>query len=107
MTPIDAVVGWRSPQGRVKPFVGGGATFFGYEETSDFADGGDDVDESKVGFVVHGRRRGGAGALDPPARRRALPAGERRARRVRRRPPPSTRIAWAASAPAVKLVIGR
>ena len=39
MTPIDAVVGWRSAQGRVKPFVGGGATFFGYRETSDFADG--------------------------------------------------------------------
>ena len=54
MTPIDAVVGWRSAQGRVKPFVGGGATFFGYRETSDFAENGDDVDESKVGFVIMG-----------------------------------------------------
>ena len=52
MTPIDAVVGWRSPQGRVTPFFGGGATFMRYEETSDFADDGDDVDERKVGFVV-------------------------------------------------------
>lgn len=52
MTPIDAVIGWRSTQGRVTPFAGGGATFMRYQETSDFADAGDDVDERKVGFVV-------------------------------------------------------
>ena len=52
MTPIDVVVGWRSPQGRVTPFFGGGATFMRYEETSDFADAGDDVDVRKTGFIV-------------------------------------------------------
>jgi opacity protein-like surface antigen len=52
MTPLDVVVGWRSPQGRVTPFFGGGATFMRYEETSDFADAGDDIDERKTGFIV-------------------------------------------------------
>jgi hypothetical protein len=51
MTPIDAVIGWRS-RGRVTPFFGAGATFMRYEETSDFADAGEDVDESTVGFIV-------------------------------------------------------
>ncbi|MGD9903109.1 MAG: hypothetical protein AB7U83_06535 [Vicinamibacterales bacterium] len=52
MTPLDAVMGWRAPVGRVTPYVAAGATFYRYEETSDFADEDEDVDERKVGFVV-------------------------------------------------------
>jgi hypothetical protein len=52
MTPIDAVIGWRTPQGRVTPFFGGGATFMRYQETSDFAEASEDTDESKVGFII-------------------------------------------------------
>jgi hypothetical protein len=52
MTPIDVVVGWRAGHGRLVPYVAGGATWFRYEETSDFADEDENVDERKVGFVV-------------------------------------------------------
>jgi len=51
-TPIDAVVGWRAGFGRLVPYVAGGATWFRYEETSDFADEDENVDERKLGFVV-------------------------------------------------------
>jgi len=52
MTPIDAVVGWRAGRGRLVPYVAGGVTWFRYEETSDFADEDENVDERKTGFVV-------------------------------------------------------
>lgn len=54
MTPIDAVLGWRSGFGRLVPYLAGGVTSVRYEETSDFADEGENVDERKVGFVVKG-----------------------------------------------------
>lgn len=54
MTPIDAVLGWRVGFGRFFPYLAGGVTSFRYEETSDFADEDENVDERKVGFVVKG-----------------------------------------------------
>lgn len=54
MTPVDVVAGWRMPVGRVVPYLGGGMTFFKYQETSDFADDDENVDEWYRGFVVMG-----------------------------------------------------
>jgi hypothetical protein len=54
LQPIDVVGGWRVTTGRFTTFAGGGATFYGYEETSDFADDEENVDERKTGFVVLG-----------------------------------------------------
>jgi opacity protein-like surface antigen len=54
MTPVDVVAGWRTPVGRVVPYLGGGMTFFKYQETSDFADDDENVDEWYRGFVVMG-----------------------------------------------------
>ena len=55
LMPIDAVLGWRAAGGnRVTSYVGGGLTIFGYEETSDFADAGENVDKQYLGFVVMG-----------------------------------------------------
>lgn len=54
MTPVDVVAGWRAPLGRVVPYLGGGMTFFQYQETSDFADEDENLDEWYRGFVVMG-----------------------------------------------------
>jgi opacity protein-like surface antigen len=54
MTPVDVVAGWRTPVGRVVPYLGGGMTFFKYQETSDFADDDENLDEWYRGFVVMG-----------------------------------------------------
>jgi hypothetical protein len=54
MMPVDIVVGWRSPMGRYVPYVGGGLTLFKYQETSDFADEDDNIDEWYRGFVITG-----------------------------------------------------
>lgn len=50
--PIDIATGWRFASGRASPYVGGGATFLTYEETSDFAQPGEDVSEQKTGLVL-------------------------------------------------------
>jgi opacity protein-like surface antigen len=54
LMPVDVVAGWRAPVGRLVPYVGGGMTFFKYEETSDFADEDENVDDWYQGFVVMG-----------------------------------------------------
>jgi len=56
-TPIDAGGGWRIPLGKKKKahaYAGGGATFMKYQEESDFADSGDNVDEVFIGFYASG-----------------------------------------------------
>ncbi len=56
MTPLDVTAGWRfRPRfGRVIPHVGVGYTRMKYEETSDFSEGDENVDESFNGFHVLG-----------------------------------------------------
>jgi opacity protein-like surface antigen len=57
MRPIDVAGGWRFNlmRGRVSPYAGAGFSYLLYEETSDFADADENVDESKVGpFVIGG-----------------------------------------------------
>lgn len=54
MRPIDVAAGWRFGFGRVAPYVGAGVTYLSYEETSDFAEAGEDVDESGTGALVLG-----------------------------------------------------
>ncbi len=56
MTPLDVTAGWRfQPRfGRVIPHVGLGYTRMKYEETSDFADEGENVSESFNGFHALG-----------------------------------------------------
>ena len=56
MTPLDVTAGWRFPTrfGRVIPHLGVGYTRMKYEETSDFADDGENVDESFNGYHVSG-----------------------------------------------------
>jgi opacity protein-like surface antigen len=52
MTPLDVVIGWRTPVGRATPYVSGGLTSFSYKETSDFADENENIDERTLGFVL-------------------------------------------------------
>ena len=54
MMPVDLVVGWRSPMDRYVPYIGGGLTLFKYQETSDFADEDENIDEWYRGFVITG-----------------------------------------------------
>jgi opacity protein-like surface antigen len=54
MMPVDLVVGWRGPVDRYVPYLGGGLTLFKYQETSDFADEDEDLDEWYRGFVIMG-----------------------------------------------------
>lgn len=49
MRPVDIAAGWRLAFGRLSPYVGAGVTFFSYEQTSEDADPGEDVSESKSG----------------------------------------------------------
>jgi opacity protein-like surface antigen len=50
--PIDLAAGWRFEFDRVRPYVGGGATFVSYREDADFSETGDDVDERKTGALL-------------------------------------------------------
>ena len=62
--PIDVSIGWRvqgrpaltpgKPRLRPVPFFGGGFGFQQYRETSDFASGDDDVDETKGSYHLLG-----------------------------------------------------
>jgi hypothetical protein len=56
ITPIELTAGYRFVARRTAlvPFVGGGVGWHRYEETSAFADGGDDVSETHVGYHVVG-----------------------------------------------------
>lgn len=52
-TPIEAGLGWRTPLGKhVHSYVGGGVTFMRYQEESDFAKDGENVDETHTGFYA-------------------------------------------------------
>lgn len=58
--PLDVTIGWRMPRAArgvfrsLRPYVGAGYTRVKYEETSDFADDGEDVSESFNGFHLLG-----------------------------------------------------
>lgn len=58
LTPIEATAGWRfgarRGRGRVVPFVGGGAGVLRYQETDEFADADDEVDEQFASYHVLG-----------------------------------------------------
>ncbi len=56
MTPLEIAAGWRfgTRFGRVIPHLGAGYTRMKYEETSDFADAGENVDESFNGYHLVG-----------------------------------------------------
>jgi hypothetical protein len=58
MTPIEIGGGWRftavDPKGRVIPYVGAGLVLLHYQETSDFALAGQDVDEEFTGAMFFG-----------------------------------------------------
>src|SRR5215510_3391360 len=50
--PIDLAAGWQFGFNRVRPYVGGGASFLSYKEEADFAQAGDDVDERRIGALL-------------------------------------------------------
>jgi opacity protein-like surface antigen len=53
--PVEAGGGWRFRHGRtVHSYIGGGVEILKYQEQSDFAEAGDDVDEVFTGFYVAG-----------------------------------------------------
>jgi hypothetical protein len=54
VTPLEVTAGWRFPNllGRVSPHIGVGYTSLAYEETGDFAQGGDDASERYGGYHV-------------------------------------------------------
>jgi opacity protein-like surface antigen len=53
MNAIDVVAGWRHPLGpRLHAYGGGGVTWFTYQETSEFSDEDENVDERKTGYLV-------------------------------------------------------
>jgi hypothetical protein len=55
MTPIEISAGWRFvSSSRVTPYIGGGALFVKYAETSAFAGSGDDVSQSNRGYSAFG-----------------------------------------------------
>ncbi len=56
MTPLEIAAGWRfgTRFGRIIPHLGAGYTRMKYEETSDFADPGENVEESFNGFHLVG-----------------------------------------------------
>ena len=51
MRPVDIAGGWRFFYGRLSPYAGAGVSVISYEETADFAEGGDNVSESKTGAM--------------------------------------------------------
>ena len=55
MMPVDIVGGWRTPvANNVLAYGAGGISFLTYEETSDFAEADENVDENFNGFVLFG-----------------------------------------------------
>ena len=54
MRPLDFAAGWRLTHGRFSPYVGAGISYLTYEERSDFAETGDNVNESRTGPLVLG-----------------------------------------------------
>jgi len=57
ITPIEVTGGYRfrlPTLPRVRPYVAAGFGSYGYQETSSFADAGDNVDTRHAGFVVNG-----------------------------------------------------
>jgi hypothetical protein len=55
MNALDVIGGWRFVNNsRVTPYAGAGYSLMGYKETADFAQPGDDVDDSGTGAVVAG-----------------------------------------------------
>ena len=50
--PIDFAAGWQFQFSRIRPYFGAGASIVAYQETSDFAEAGDDVDERKTGTLL-------------------------------------------------------
>lgn len=57
ITPIELTGGYRfrlRSLPKVRPYVGGGFGSYGYQETSQFADAGDDVDTRHAGFLLNG-----------------------------------------------------
>ncbi len=56
ITPLEVAAGWRFRPlfGRIRPHLGAGYTRLRYQETADFADPGDDLDESFNGFHLIG-----------------------------------------------------
>jgi hypothetical protein len=76
MRPIDVAAGWRFAFRRVSPYAGAGVTFLSYEETSGFAEAGDDVSERGTGPLV-------LAGVDVQIWRWIHAGGELRYRRVR------------------------
>jgi hypothetical protein len=55
MRTVDVMAGWRSvAAGNVVSYGGGGVSFQKYEETSDFAEGDENVSENYTGFIIMG-----------------------------------------------------
>lgn len=54
MRPVDIAGGWRFTYGRFSPYVGAGLSYLTYEETSDFADSGENVNENANGPLFLG-----------------------------------------------------
>ena len=52
-TPLEITAGYRFVRSqRVTPYVGAGVGAYRYTETSDFADAGDDVDKTHIGYLA-------------------------------------------------------
>ena len=55
ITPVEVTGGYRLPLWEhARPYVAAGVVSYGYKETSDFADPGENVDTRKSGFVFNG-----------------------------------------------------
>ena len=57
VTPLELTAGWQfrlRSAPKFRPYVGGGLSSYGYEETSDFAAGSDNVDERFTGYHLLG-----------------------------------------------------
>lgn len=56
VTPLELTGGWRFARlsRHVVPYAGAGVNWYRYEETADFADAGDDVDERFTGYHLVG-----------------------------------------------------
>ena len=54
MRPLDIAAGWRFEFGRISPYVGAGVTLFRYEESSEGADPGENLEESGNGPLFLG-----------------------------------------------------
>ena len=55
ITPIELSAGYRfSPRSIIRPYLGAGVGWYKYEETSDFAVEGENVDTRKTGGIIEG-----------------------------------------------------